>query len=206
MRPYSSTLDHVGTATEVVSMLAPAVLLAAPMEDWVPLGIMYVEAALLANGIKEIGKALIFRPRAYMYFDGYPESKVKDGDWRKSFPSGHTTMAFTGATYATYVFSEYFPDSPWKIPVIVGSYAFAVATGALRIASGNHFLTDVIVGAIIGSASGFLVPYFHTLGLSPNYNNKDSSRNAVSANSFSGVEKGLSLSILPNGVYGKYCF
>ena len=30
-------------------------------------------------------------------------------------------------------------------------------------ASGNHFLTDVLVGAAIGTVCGFAVPYMHTL-------------------------------------------
>jgi undecaprenyl-diphosphatase len=29
-------------------------------------------------------------------------------------------------------------------------------------ASGNHFLTDVLAGAIIGIACGFAVPHMHT--------------------------------------------
>ena len=32
----------------------------------------------------------------------------------------------------------------------------------MRVASGSHFLTDVLAGAVIGTASGILVPMIHT--------------------------------------------
>ena len=91
-----------------------------------------------------------------------PEDDREDGDFANSFSSGHATMAFAGATFASYTFSKYFPDSSLKIPVIAGSYSIAVLTAALRMKSGNHFLTDVLTGAVIGSATGFLVPWMHT--------------------------------------------
>ncbi len=42
------------------------------------------------------------------------------------------------------------------------SLPMAAATGYLRIAADKHYLTDVLTGALIGSAVGFLVPFaFH---------------------------------------------
>ena len=81
----------------------------------------------------------------------------------QSFPSGHTTLAFTGAAYTSYVFSKYNPSSSWKWPVIISSYALASAVGISRVASGNHFITDVLCGAAIGTCCGFVVPFLHTL-------------------------------------------
>ena len=42
------------------------------------------------------------------------------------------------------------------------SFGMAAVTGALRMASGNHFFTDVITGAVIGTACVFLVPFLHS--------------------------------------------
>ena len=36
-----------------------------------------------------------------------------------------------------------------------------MSTAACRVASGDHFLTDVIVGAVTGTACGFFVPWMH---------------------------------------------
>ncbi len=97
-----------------------------------------------------------------MYFDGFPQDKVDDGDWNCSFPSGHTTLVFAGAAFLSYVFSQYFPDSSWKYAVYGISFGMAALTGALRMCSGNYYFTDVLVGAIIGTSCVFLVPYMHT--------------------------------------------
>lgn len=202
MRPYSKSIDLAGTITQAVCLVLPATLMVAPIGEWCTIGTMYFESAIFAYGLKDLGKALVYRPRPYMYFDSVPQEYIEDGDWKNSFPSGHTTMAFNGATFVSYVFCTYFPDSVWKIPVVAGSYALAVTTACLRIASGNHFLTDVLAGAVIGSATGFLVPFLHSRNLqAPETYNDGFSRTAQSNTS-----KGLSLSLIPGGVYGKISY
>ncbi len=156
---YSKPLDITGDALQYASMLLPAFLITTDMDQWLTIGVMYAEAACLSFGLKNLGKNIVVRYRPYTYFEGAPYEE--DNDFQKSFPSGHTAMAFTGASFVSYVFSCYYPDSPWKIPVIAGSYVFAGATAAVRMASGNHFLSDVMAGAVIGSLSGILVPYMH---------------------------------------------
>lgn len=167
-RPYSKTLHITGTVTELISMAAPLALFATDKSEWGIWAVMYAESLLWANGIKEALKFSVKRARPYMYFDGAPQDKIQDGDFMKSFPSGHTTMAFNGAVFLSYTFSKYFPDSKWKIPVIAGSLTFATATAVQRILSGNHFITDVLAGAAIGSFTGFMVPFLHTLPKSKN--------------------------------------
>lgn len=164
MNSYSKKLDRAGDISLVAAMAAPAVLLATEKDEWFTIGVMYAETLLIANGIKELTKLCVTRARPYMYYDPstYPEDDLEDGDFANSFPSGHATMAFAGATFASYTFSKYFPDSPYRYAVTGGSYAIALATAALRIKSGKHFLTDVLSGAVIGSATGFLVPWLHT--------------------------------------------
>lgn len=161
MRPYSSALDLGGDILQYAAFLSPLVLLAAPHEEWVTIGVMYAETALLAWGFKELGKSLVSRPRPYMYFESAPTEALADGDWDDAFPSGHTTLAFAGASFASYVFSVYYPNSVWRIPVIAGAYTLAAATAVMRVSSGNHFPSDVLVGAVLGTACGILVPMLH---------------------------------------------
>lgn len=162
MAPYNKALHYVGTGTAALALLTPAVFILTPNDQWLTIGLMYTESLLWAYGIKEWGKLLIHRARPYMYFDNYPLDKVQEGDWNCSFPSGHTTLAFTGAAYTTFLFHQYFPDSPWRFAVTGISFGIAAATGALRMASGNHFLSDVLTGAIIGTVCGVAVPFMHT--------------------------------------------
>lgn len=178
MRPYSKPLHIVGTGTMVLAMATPALFAVMPSSQWLTVGTMYLETMLLANGIKEWMKLLIYRARPYMYFEGYPQDKLDDGDWNCSFPSGHTTLAFAGAAFTTMVFCQCFPNSDWKYAVAGGAFGIAALTGALRMASGNHFLTDVLTGAVIGTACGFVVPYMHTKGFYDNFEKKNKSASA----------------------------
>ncbi len=179
MRPYSKPLHVVGTVTVGAAMLTPALFAILPSNEWLTIGTMYAETLLLANGIKEWTKLLVYRARPYMYFDGFPQDKVDDGDWNCSFPSGHTTLAFAGAAFTTMVFCQCFPDSNWNYAVAGISFGLATLTGVLRMASGNHFFTDVLVGAIIGTACGFAVPYMHTKAFYGKFEKKSGRANAA---------------------------
>ena len=163
MNPYSKPLDDTATIINYISMASPALLaINRSGEDIATLGVMYLETMAGAYASKEILKKVIDRPRPYTYFEGAPENE-KD-DWNNSFPSGHTTLSFASAGFVSYVFSRYYPDSKWKIPVIAASYTAATATAVLRLMSGNHFMTDVITGALLGTLWGIGIPMIHTFG------------------------------------------
>ena len=121
--------------------------------------IMYSEALLLTYGTVFSLKSAIIRYRPYMYANGVPSGKEKD--YYNSFPSGAASFAFLSATFLSTTFSQEFPESKWKFPIIFGSYTLAVATGAMRILAGSHFLTDVLAGAAISSIYGWLIPWLH---------------------------------------------
>ncbi len=166
---YRPAVDDLGTAAVIVNVLAlpvgiyttEAVFQNLPTMELLTVGAMLGESYLLGYGIRNIIKTSVRRTRPYMYTDKWDWNSVKDGDYTLSFPSGHTTDAFMGATFLSYTFWKYYPDSKFRIPVIATSYAIAATTGFLRVASGNHFLTDVMAGAALGSAVGFLVPFVH---------------------------------------------
>ncbi len=68
-----------------------------------------------------------------------------------SFPSGHTTLAFSNATMLYYEYKEHHPVFAYS------GYAFATATGALRVLNDRHWVGDVLVGAGIGMLITHLV-------------------------------------------------
>ena len=164
MQPYSKIHDGAGDFLLIASLTTPVILLSTDKEEWFTNGVMYVETLLIANGLKELAKLAVNRKRPYMYSDrDLPQDEIDNGDWAKSMPSGHTTFAFASAAFLTYTFCRYFPDSPWRIPVSIGSYALATGVAALRVSSGKHFLSDVLAGAAIGTVVGVMVPFLHTL-------------------------------------------
>jgi len=61
-----------------------------------------------------------------------------------SFPSGHTSNAFAGATVLYFEYRDTKPLLAWS------GYIFASATGVLRIYNNAHWVSDVLAGAGIG--------------------------------------------------------
>lgn len=165
MQDYNAALNKIGGNAFLCSALAmPAsVFFASEKSEWKTVALMYAETLLIANGLKEFTKLAVTRYRPMCYFEtGDSFSKYKDdGDFANSFISGHSTMAFAGASFAGFVFSEYFPESPWRYAVYAGGFSLAAATGVMRVLSGNHFVSDVVAGAAVGTLTGFLVPRLH---------------------------------------------
>lgn len=99
---------------------------------------------VISTGISELLKAAITKTRP-------------DEDNTNSFPSGHSTIAFTNAA----VLQNEFQDTS---PVYAYSgYAFAATTGVFRMLNNRHYLSDVLVGAGIGIFITQLVYHFEPL-------------------------------------------
>ncbi len=70
------------------------------------------------------------------------------GSWKNTaFPSGHSTLAFTMAT----VFASEYKDVKWVPPL---SYTLATLAALSRIQHGDHWPSDVLIGAALGYATG----------------------------------------------------
>lgn len=66
----------------------------------------------------------------------------------RSFPSGHTSMSFSAAAslHKRYGWKYGFP-----------AYAVATFVGAARVKADKHYVHDVIAGAALGGAAGWLI-------------------------------------------------
>ncbi len=161
MTEYSSTQDTAATVLDITLAATPLLTAFSGEKRLGTTAVMYAETFALAWGAKELLKYAVNRERPYLYFNNPPDDR-KD-DWEKSFPSGHTTLAFASAAFTAYTFNRYNPESRWRLPVTLGVYTLAAATAVLRVTSGSHFVTDVLAGAALGTLIGFAVPYLHTL-------------------------------------------
>lgn len=70
-----------------------------------------------------------------------------DGTDNRSFPSGHTAIAFSGATV---LHKEFGKTSPW---ISVAGYTVATITAVDRVRRNRHHWEDVATGAAIGFLS-----------------------------------------------------
>lgn len=104
--------------------------------------ISYIVSGLLAQLLKHSFNAprpkVFFKPEEYQHFiDGVSIAN------RESFPSGHTTSAFALAFILAYSTNK----KSFQIILLL----LAIAAGYSRIYLGQHFLTDVLFGAFLGT-------------------------------------------------------
>jgi len=103
-----------------------------------------------------------------------------------SFPSGHTSKAFTSATV---LYEEYKDTSPW---LAYSGYVFASSTAFLRVAKNSHYLSDVLAGAGLGILITKLVYHFDYLfDWNPFKNNEDFNERLIVTPTYSNETIGL---------------
>jgi membrane-associated phospholipid phosphatase len=78
----------------------------------------------------------------------------------RSFFSGHTTMTATGAALicAHHTQLRLYRDPVADAATCVTAVGVTTATAVLRMASDNHWATDVLMGHLMGYVSGYLLP------------------------------------------------
>ncbi len=160
---YSAALSTASDVLVYATIAAPFALLADPgiRDDAGTVGLMYLEVLAFSTALPIIAKGTVERVRPFVYNSEAPLEQRLNDEPRLSFFSSHTTHAFASAVFLSTVFSDFYPDSRWKAYVWAGSLAAAAGVGYLRYASGQHFPTDVITGALVGSAIGWVVPRLH---------------------------------------------
>ena len=72
-----------------------------------------------------------------------------DGSDQKSFPSGHTSVAFSAATFMDRRYGEQWRSryGAWTVPAL---YGVAALTGVARVEANRHHWGDVLAGAALG--------------------------------------------------------
>jgi membrane-associated phospholipid phosphatase len=102
-----------------------------------------------------------------------------DHSTNNSFPSGHTSLAFSAATFMA---REYGGRSVWYS---VGAYTVATGVGVLRVMNNRHWISDVFVGAGIGIFSAQVAYLTHQ------YKWRSNKHHLTLLPSFSGSSGGL---------------
>jgi len=90
------------------------------------------------------------RLRPVMYTEDAVDA-ADDPSSQRSFPSGHTSTAFSVATSYFLSYKKLTGESRWWV------FAPAVFVGVARVAAAKHFTTDVLAGAAIGVATSLVV-------------------------------------------------
>jgi membrane-associated phospholipid phosphatase len=164
---WSESADHTSNILRTSILIAPVTLIIPQLlhkeyQNAFTLVTMYSEALLINGGITLLAKNSVNRPRPYLYNSSLTDDeKLKQKEPFSSFFSGHTSFSFCTAVFISKVFNDMYPDSQWRYVVWSGSLLAASTTAYLRYKSGMHYPTDLFVGAVVGSAIGFLIPEIH---------------------------------------------
>ena len=120
-------------------------------------GLMFHDKTSIHNGVESalsVGiclamsggiKTLVNRPRPYQSNSDINTYKYSDG---KSFPSGHTTLAFATATTLALEYKKWY--------ITIPAFVWAGSVGYSRMRLGRHYPTDVAAGAAVGVGSAYL--------------------------------------------------
>lgn len=151
---YSSALLGASAA------LIPT-LISRKWKSSIPAASILIEVNLLTILSTEIVKNISARSRPYVYSDLAPISLRTSIDGRKSFFSGHTSLSAANSFYAAKVFSDHYPNSRLKPLVWAVAAVIPAITAYNRVVSGEHFLSDVLVGYSFGAIIGYTIPLMH---------------------------------------------
>ncbi len=129
--------------------------------DEMPLNaLVMVQALTISSALNQTVKFIAGRERPFAAELSPSEKRAVDhaADNNLSFYSGHANMAFALAVSAgTIAWMRDYENQAlvWGVGLPIAAFV-----GYGRIAAKKHYLTDVMLGAAIGSGIGFAVPYF----------------------------------------------
>ncbi|MEY4510874.1 MAG: hypothetical protein RLZZ450_2996 [Pseudomonadota bacterium] len=162
-RTAHALLFGVVPVVSVGGLMALSVGQASRHDTMVDAMVMF-ESFLLTANVTLLAKFSTARRRPFVKAGSEAQRDVLTGPQEDniSFFSGHTstTFALAVAAGATASFRGYkYANVVWGVGV-----PLAALTGYLSIAADRHYFTDVLTGALVGSAIGVLIPWLHRHG------------------------------------------
>jgi membrane-associated phospholipid phosphatase len=146
LRDYSVVISNTTTVISFSTPIAMGVVALIEKDDKLMKNALYVGTAIGVDAVLTYSlKKIVNRPRPYI---PYPELNPYTTETSNSFPSGHTSLAFTTATALSMKYPKWY--------VIAPSYFWACSVGYSRMNLGVHYPSDVIAGALLGAGSAFV--------------------------------------------------
>lgn len=124
---------------------------------------IYIESLATTAALYTITAGLVDRSRPYVYDNSGDTSNDRrfKNNGQRSFYSGHVAATATATFFAAKAYSDFNPDANGKVWVWTGAAVLPASVGILRMEAGQHFLTDVLLGYVLGAGTGILVPELH---------------------------------------------
>lgn len=156
----SPTIRTASDISLIVAVVTPMLVLPEFNNDFLHLVGMYAETIALAGSLPSYAKAF-GRIRPITYNTDAPMELRLSPDMRRSFFSGHAAVSMAAGVFLATVYENHRPGTAMAKAMWVGGVGIGLVTGALRVFSGMHFPSDVLVGAAVGAVVGYAVPKLH---------------------------------------------
>lgn len=149
---------------------------------------LYIESLATTAAIYTITAGLVNRSRPYVYDNSGDtgEDRRFKNNGQRSFYSGHVAATATATFFAAKAYSDFNPDANGKVWIWTGAAVLPASVGVLRMEAGQHFLTDVLLGYVLGAGTGILVPELHKKKME-NIDIYPSSGNSFNGDSYNGM-------------------
>lgn len=155
----SPIADSLSDVTVGAAVVLPLVLNAVDLGFSEPLledSVVFAETLAVNGALTTAAKYIVQRPLPRTYAGD--AKLIGSPRGYRSFYSGHTSLAFAALSATSMTLRLRYGEKywPWVITLLVGS-----SVAIERVVAGRHFPTDVLVGAVMGTATGIVVPWLH---------------------------------------------
>jgi membrane-associated phospholipid phosphatase len=132
------------------------------------MALLGLETLAVSGALQGVTNVIVSRERPYGAQCGKPGGEPENAldcegsTHYRSFFSGHSAFSFTGAALICFEHMELdLLGGPWDALTCAGGYAVAATTATFRVTGVEHYPTDVLTGAAVGSLVGWGVPMLH---------------------------------------------
>jgi membrane-associated phospholipid phosphatase len=164
VHPYNHSIDELSYKPFFLAMPLPLIVFGIDKKmrkDFWKLTFLYGEAMTLTGVLYTSAVHYVNRHRPLVYESASPIGTRESSNSRNSFFAGHVALVGTSAFFIAQTYADYHPNSRYKWAFYTGAAAMTALTGYWRNMAGEHFPTDITLGAAVGVASGLLVPLLH---------------------------------------------
>ncbi len=168
VHPYNKQIDQLSYVPFYVAIPLPLIVFAIDKKmrkDFLKLTFLYAEAMTMTGVLYTSAVHYVDRHRPLVYESASPLETRMSPNSRNSFFAGHVALVGTSVFFVAQVYADYHPDSKQKWIFYTGAGVLTALTGYWRNLAGEHFPTDITLGALVGVASGLLTPALHRVKL-----------------------------------------